>query len=156
MLTGDKLETAENIAKSCRLIQPDMTVIQIADKNLNDLTKNLLGTAMATSDRITAEKGKKTMLVEGEALGMIFDDEKLSAAFLKISKDCESVVCCRVTPMQKALVVRLIKINLNKITLAIGDGANDVNMIQEAHIGKKGERICQTDRPFARLWHLRK
>ncbi len=48
---------------------------------------------------------------------------------------CESVVCCRVTPRQKALVVRLIKESLNKITLAIGDGANDVNMIQEAHIG---------------------
>lgn len=48
---------------------------------------------------------------------------------------CESVICCRVTPKQKAQVVKLIKDNLNKVTLAIGDGANDVNMIQEAHIG---------------------
>ena len=52
-----------------------------------------------------------------------------------MAKDCESIVCCRVTPKQKADVVRLIKDRLNKITLAIGDGANDVNMIQAAHIG---------------------
>ena len=42
---------------------------------------------------------------------------------------CESVICCRVTPKQKADVVRLVKNNLGKITLAIGDGANDVNML---------------------------
>lgn len=62
-----------------------------------------------------------------------------------MAKNCESVVCCRVTPKQKAYehyinsfyrqVVKLIKDTYNKITLAIGDGANDVNMIQEAHIG---------------------
>jgi P-type E1-E2 ATPase len=45
------------------------------------------------------------------------------------------VICCRVTPKQKADVVKLVRVNLNKITLAIGDGANDVNMIQEANIG---------------------
>ena len=48
---------------------------------------------------------------------------------LEFSPLCESVVCCRVSPAQKAQVVNLIKSNLNKITLAIGDGANDVNMI---------------------------
>lgn len=46
-----------------------------------------------------------------------------------------SVICCRVTPKQKADMVRLVKNNLNKITLAVGDGANDVNMIMEANIG---------------------
>lgn len=52
-----------------------------------------------------------------------------------MAKDCEAVICCRVTPKQKADVVRMIKGSMDKITLAIGDGANDVNMIQEAHIG---------------------
>ena len=52
-----------------------------------------------------------------------------------IMTKCESVICCRVSPKEKADVVRLVKNNLGKITLAIGDGANDVNMIQEAHIG---------------------
>jgi P-type E1-E2 ATPase len=45
------------------------------------------------------------------------------------------VICCRVTPKQKAEMVRLVKKFFGKITLAIGDGANDVNMINEAHIG---------------------
>jgi phospholipid-translocating ATPase len=48
---------------------------------------------------------------------------------------CEAVVCCRVSPKQKALVVKLVKDGLNTVTLAIGDGANDVSMIQAADIG---------------------
>lgn len=129
MLTGDKLETAENIAKSCKLIQSDMFVITISDKNEEDLTKNLLGTAMDKFKELQASKHKKSLLVEGESLTLIFNNPAFQQAFLEISQHCESVVCCRVTPKQKALVVRLIKDNLKKITLAIGDGANDVNMI---------------------------
>lgn len=48
---------------------------------------------------------------------------------------CKAVVCCRVSPLQKALVVKLVKKNLKAILLAIGDGANDVSMIQAAHVG---------------------
>ena len=83
--------------------------------------------------------------------------------FVTLSKSCDSVICCRVTPKQKAEVVRLIKNNLKKITLAIGDGANDVNMIQEAHIGigiygKEGMRAVQSSDfaigEFQCLWRL--
>ena len=52
-----------------------------------------------------------------------------------MAKNCEAVVCCRLLPSQKAEVVRLVRKHLNKITLAIGDGANDVSMIQAAHVG---------------------
>lgn len=56
--------------------------------------------------------------------------------FIKIAKTCEAVICCRVSPAQKADVVKLIKDDDPEvITLAIGDGANDVSMIMEAHIG---------------------
>ncbi|CRK86707.1 CLUMA_CG000540, isoform A [Clunio marinus] len=55
--------------------------------------------------------------------------------FLEIASQCRAVICCRVTPLQKALVVALMKRNKNAVTLAIGDGANDVSMIKEAHIG---------------------
>lgn len=76
---------------------------------------------------------------------------------------CESVICCRVSPKEKADVVRLVKNNLGKITLAIGDGANDVNMIQEAHIGigiygQEGMRAVQSSDyalpEFKALWKL--
>lgn len=50
--------------------------------------------------------------------------------FLDVVSQCRSVICCRVTPLQKALVVELIKKHKNAVTLAIGDGANDVSMIK--------------------------
>ena len=60
----------------------------------------------------------------------------LKKNFLQISKTCEAVVCCRVSPNQKAEVVGLIKDDDDEtVTLAIGDGANDVSMIRRAHIG---------------------
>ena len=76
------------------------------------------------------------LLVEASALGIILEDPKFKANFIKISKTAEAVICCRVSPGQKAEVVRLIKEDDEEtITLAIGDGANDVSMIREAHIG---------------------
>ncbi|XP_066581090.1 phospholipid-transporting ATPase ID isoform X2 [Prorops nasuta] len=60
---------------------------------------------------------------------------QLEQLFLEVSSQCKSVICCRVTPLQKAMVVELIKKNKNAVTLAIGDGANDVSMIKTAHIG---------------------
>lgn len=55
--------------------------------------------------------------------------------FLDVSCQCKSVICCRVTPLQKALVVDLVKRHKKVITLSIGDGANDVSMLKMAHIG---------------------
>lgn len=76
------------------------------------------------------------MLVEAGALNMILANMEYKKNFLKISKTCEAVICCRVSPSQKADVVRLIKQDDEEaVTLAIGDGANDVSMIMEAHIG---------------------
>ncbi|XP_075400580.1 phospholipid-transporting ATPase IK [Tenrec ecaudatus] len=56
-------------------------------------------------------------------------------AFLDLALSCQAVICCRVTPKQKALIVKLIKRHKGGVTLAIGDGANDVNMIKTADIG---------------------
>ncbi|XP_071559318.1 phospholipid-transporting ATPase ID isoform X2 [Temnothorax nylanderi] len=60
---------------------------------------------------------------------------QLEQLFLEVSSQCKAVICCRVTPLQKAMVVELIKKNKSAVTLAIGDGANDVSMIKTAHIG---------------------
>ncbi|XP_047532182.1 probable phospholipid-transporting ATPase IM isoform X4 [Vanessa tameamea] len=60
---------------------------------------------------------------------------KLEEKFLDVVLHCRSVICCRVTPLQKAMVVELIKKSRKAVTLAIGDGANDVSMIKAAHIG---------------------
>lgn len=63
---------------------------------------------------------------------------QMERLFLEIVTYCRSVICCRVTPLQKALVVELIKKNKNAVTLAIGDGANDVSMIK----GKYSSKFC--------------
>jgi hydroxymethylpyrimidine pyrophosphatase-like HAD family hydrolase len=55
---------------------------------------------------------------------------EMEKLLLDVASHCKSVICCRVTPLQKALVVRLVKQHKKTITLAIGDGANDVSMIK--------------------------
>ena len=73
------------------------------------------------------------ILITGQALTHALS-EKLEKKFLELGTMCKSVICCRVTPIQKAQVVELVKKNEKKITLAIGDGANDVSMIQSGII----------------------
>lgn len=69
------------------------------------------------------------ILITGQALTHALSDN-LQMKFLEIATMCKSVICCRVTPLQKAQVVELVMKNDKQITLAIGDGANDVSMIQ--------------------------
>jgi magnesium-transporting ATPase (P-type) len=69
------------------------------------------------------------LLITGQALVFALSDQ-LKMKLLEIGTMCKAVVCCRVTPLQKAQVVELVMQNEKKITLAIGDGANDVSMIQ--------------------------
>jgi len=74
-------------------------------------------------------------LVEGTDLVEITAKDNFQDHFIAIAERCESVVCCRLLPLQKAEVVKMVRTKLDKITLAIGDGANDVPMIKAAHIG---------------------
>jgi phospholipid-translocating ATPase len=60
----------------------------------------------------------------------VFKDDEHKKLLLKLSTQCEAVICCRSSPLQKALIVKLIRDGLGVMTLAIGDGANDVSMIQ--------------------------
>ena len=63
-------------------------------------------------------------------------DESLNTLFLDLAILADSVICCRASPSQKAGLVHAIRRRVNRsVTLAIGDGANDIAMIQEAHVG---------------------
>lgn len=75
------------------------------------------------------------LVIDGSALEHALSDDQSSDLLLRLSTMCEGVLCCRVSPLQKALVVKLVKEGLGAITLAVGDGANDVSMIQSADIG---------------------
>ncbi|KAL4445931.1 hypothetical protein ABPG74_010923 [Tetrahymena malaccensis] len=165
MLTGDKLETAENIGRSCNLVTSSMGVMYIRGSHsihnkIDDQLKNLF---IQIPNLLQQHKDGLSLIVEGESLTWILGDDQRKDSFLKLISECKSVICCRVTPKQKADVVKLVKEKLNKITLAIGDGANDVNMIQEAHIGvgiygNEGMRAVQASDyaigQFQFLWKL--
>ncbi|CBQ73700.1 related to DNF1-protein transporter [Sporisorium reilianum SRZ2] len=79
--------------------------------------------------------GGFALVIDGTALGHALSEDFSKDLLLRISTQCKAVICCRVSPLQKALIVRLIKDGLGVMTLAIGDGANDVSMIQAAHVG---------------------
>ncbi|CCD26430.1 aminophospholipid-translocating P4-type ATPase DRS2 NDAI_0H02560 [Naumovozyma dairenensis CBS 421] len=136
VLTGDKQETAINIGMSCRLLTEEMNLLIINEETKEDTKQNML-------DKITALKEHKLSQHEMNTLALVIDGKSLSYAlepdlddyFLAIAKLCKSVVCCRVSPLQKALVVKMVKRKTNSLLLAIGDGANDVSMIQAAHVG---------------------
>lgn len=70
-----------------------------------------------------------SLLITGSALVHALSD-RLKLKFLELSTMCKTVICCRVTPLQKSQVVELVIKNDKMIALAIGDGANDVSMIQ--------------------------
>ncbi|CCH40628.1 phospholipid-translocating ATPase [Wickerhamomyces ciferrii] len=151
VLTGDKIETAINIGFSCNLLGNDMNLLVIRpeegkdpvqdigsklDENLKkfNLTGSLDELKAAREDH-SIPKGQFAVIVDGDALRTIFDDADLQRKFLLLCKQCKSVLCCRVSPAQKAQVVKLVRDSLDVMTLSIGDGANDVAMIQTANVG---------------------
>ncbi|KAH0830747.1 hypothetical protein J3R83DRAFT_2226 [Lanmaoa asiatica] len=79
--------------------------------------------------------GGHVLVIDGTALGYALADDRNKRLLLHLGTRCEGVICCRVSPLQKALVVKLVKDGLRVMTLAIGDGANDVSMIQAADVG---------------------
>ncbi|XP_074058803.1 phospholipid-transporting ATPase IC isoform X2 [Macrotis lagotis] len=88
--------------------------------------------------------------------------EQQQKNFVDLASECSAVICCRVTPKQKAMVVELVKKYKKAITLAIGDGANDVNMIKTAHIGvgisgQEGmQAVMSSDYSFAQFRYLQR
>lgn len=148
VLTGDKVETAINIGFSCNLLSNDMELIlfDLPEAKIED-AENLLDQHLRTfnltgSDeelaaaRLNHEPPDAThaLVIDGESLKLVLSDE-LRQKFLLLCKQCRSVLCCRVSPAQKAAVVSLVKHGLDIMALSIGDGANDVAMIQEADVG---------------------
>ncbi|RFU28847.1 hypothetical protein B7463_g7490, partial [Scytalidium lignicola] len=132
MLTGDKRETAINIAHSARLCK-DYSEIIILDQKTGEVEQR-----MATS-LLDISKGRvahSVVVVDGQTLAEIDANETLSRLFFDLVVIADTVICCRASPSQKASLVKKIRTKVNhSITLAIGDGANDIAMIQEAHVG---------------------
>lgn len=163
VLTGDKPETAVNIAYSARLFSPAMQLLWLQARSksvaetlihgyLESARKDSIAQGMdnireiTTFNRDVAENDahrvdspwprQRALVVDGKTLTVILDPRSgLTRLFLELTKTCSSVLACRATPLQKAYIVRIVKEQLGMRTLAIGDGANDVSMIQTADVG---------------------
>ncbi|PAA84037.1 hypothetical protein BOX15_Mlig007786g1 [Macrostomum lignano] len=134
VLTGDKLETAINIGYSCRLLQSGMEVRTLTGSGLDDV-RSKVAALQSWVGGLEGSSKEPALVVEGEALAWAGRPE-LRAEFLEVCLQCRTVICCRVSPKQKSDVVRYVREALpTAVTLAIGDGANDVPMIQESHVG---------------------
>ncbi|KAJ6712760.1 putative PHOSPHOLIPID-TRANSPORTING ATPASE [Salix purpurea] len=144
LLTGDKKETAINIGFSCSLLRQDMKQFHVClsketeSKNqLKDMKEEILHQIESSYQVMCQDNNKDSpfaLVVDGRALEIALKSD-VRGQFLQLAVNCASVICCRVSPKQKALITRLVKKHTGKTTLAIGDGANDVGMIQEADIG---------------------
>ena len=125
MLTGDKIETATNIAISSKLFSRNQVIVKI--EKILDLEDAL--------ERLDDIRNKRDccMVIDGESLQFYLN--QAPKEFIDLSLQLPAIVCSRCTPTQKADIVRLINDSTKKRTCAIGDGGNDVSMIQAAHVG---------------------
>ncbi|KAI9255787.1 hypothetical protein BDA99DRAFT_574021 [Phascolomyces articulosus] len=134
VLTGDKLETAINIGYASNLLDGNMNLWTLRghDQVERDMDDTMAQVSAALAKGDTTENA---LIIEGAALTRLFETDDLKNRLLELSLLCKSVLCCRVSPLQKALVVEMVKEGKGAVTLAVGDGANDVSMIQAANIG---------------------
>ncbi len=177
MLTGDKMNTAYNIGLSCNLISSKMKIFTICGKDIKYNNQNEIinkeeceEVILNFSKEYNTFKGENPsieyyndnynnnyndensfgIILDQKAIKIINEDKEMQNIFLNIAKRASSVICCRISPIQKAQIVKMMK-NYDKkgVTFAVGDGGNDVSMIMEAHIGvgiygEEGMRAVQS------------
>ncbi|XP_033995497.1 phospholipid-transporting ATPase IA isoform X3 [Trematomus bernacchii] len=133
ILTGDKQETAINIGHSCRLLTKNMGMLVVNEDTL-DRTRETLSHHCGVLGDALYKENDFALIIDGTTLkyALTFGVRQY---FLDLALSCKAVICCRVSPLQKSEVVEMVKKQVKVITLAIGDGANDVGMIQTAHVG---------------------
>ncbi|XP_054421418.1 probable phospholipid-transporting ATPase IM [Pteronotus mesoamericanus] len=185
VLTGDKQETAINIGYACNMLTDDMNEVFIIAGNsavevreeLRKAKADMFGQNRSSSNgHVVFEKkqqleldsvveetitGDYALIINGHSLAHALESD-VKNDLLELACMCKTVVCCRVTPLQKAQVVELVKKHRNAVTLAIGDGANDVSMIKSAHIGigisgQEGlQAVLASDYSFAQFRYLQR
>lgn len=147
VLTGDKVETAINIGFSCNLLDNEMDLILFKldeDNSIEEASKLLDQYLMEhfnmTGSEEELKRAKKdhnppapthALVIDGDALKVVLEDE-LKMKFLLLCKQCKAVLCCRVSPSQKAAVCQMVKKGLDVMTLSIGDGLFLTNSLRDS------------------------
>lgn len=182
VLTGDKVETAENIGYSSLLLNRSMKITiakcdterdliallqesdekmlngnetvgvvedDVDEKDKRKQKRNARRKGATKSGRVALDEvsGDHALIIDGNTLSLV-ESPEMERLFVVAAMRCQTVICARVTPLQKAHVVRMVRKFVHSNTLSIGDGGNDVSMIQEANIGVgiKGKEGAQAAR----------
>ncbi|KAK5584312.1 hypothetical protein RB653_005920 [Dictyostelium firmibasis] len=181
MLTGDGQENAINIGYSSGLMNEKYEMIIINERTkenaIQELNRHVSEQIVIQQENnfndddnnnnnnndgsisSNEERNKLVLVIDGGTLKFVLDDA-VGFTFLRLAKMCDTVICCRVSPHQKAKIVKLVRKTFAPKTLAIGDGANDVMMIQCAHVGigingKEGNQaIYAADYSISQFQHL--
>ncbi|XP_058885895.1 phospholipid-transporting ATPase IH isoform X4 [Acipenser ruthenus] len=182
VLTGDKMETAAATCYACKLFHRNTEILELTTKRteeqslhdvLFDLSKTVLrhcgSLTRDTVSGLSHDVPDYGLIIDGATLSAVMKPTEESSSgnykeiFLEICRNCSAVLCCRMAPLQKAQIVKMIKTSKeHPITLAIGDGANDVSMILEAHVGigimgKEGRQAARnSDYAIPKFKHLKK
>ncbi|XP_019959472.2 phospholipid-transporting ATPase IH isoform X2 [Paralichthys olivaceus] len=183
VLTGDKMETAAATCYASKLFHRNTQILELTTKrteeqSLHDVLFDLRRTVLMqhggmTRDTFSGLSGDCTdfgLIIDGATLSAVMrpsqedsNSGNYKEIFLEICRNCSAVLCCRMAPLQKAQIVKMIKTSEeHPITLAIGDGANDVSMILEAHVGigimgKEGRQaVRNSDYAIPKFKHLKK
>ncbi|TMS06605.1 putative phospholipid-transporting ATPase IH [Larimichthys crocea] len=177
VLTGDKMETAAATCYASKLFRRSTQILELTKKRTEE--QSLHDVLFELNRTVLRQRSISGLSVDCLDFGLIIDGATLSAVlkpnqeranpsnyreiFLEICRNCSAVLCCRMAPLQKAQIVKLIKASKeHPITLAIGDGANDVSMILEAHVGigimgKEGRQAARnSDYAIPKFKHLKK
>jgi len=145
MLTGDKTETAVDIARSCNLFDIDTTIAYAT--NCSDLSETQASLQRARGKLSGAANGG--LVLDGKTVYEALQDETCQQLIVELGLQSRSCVCCRLSPKQKRSLVELVVArSKGTVALSIGDGANDVPMLEGAHIGigirgKEGAQAVQ-------------
>uniref|UniRef100_A0A8C1I2U3 Phospholipid-transporting ATPase n=2 Tax=Cyprinus carpio TaxID=7962 RepID=A0A8C1I2U3_CYPCA len=185
VLTGDKMETAKSTCYACRLFQRGTELLELTlrtlederlkrEEKLRELLQEYHRKAVQDAPPVKAGVTRSWstanqdygFIIDGATLSIVMnpqhevDASQYKSLFLQICQNCTAVLCCRMAPLQKAQIVKMVKTSKGSpITLSIGDGANDVSMILEAHvgIGKEGRQaVRNSDYAIPKLKHLKK
>ncbi|CAK7231159.1 drs2 neo1 protein [Sporothrix eucalyptigena] len=134
MLTGDKRETAINIAHAARICKP-FSEIYVLDAlvDQDNLQERIASTLVDVGRGMMPHS---VVVIDGHTLSVVEAQEEMRILFFDLVARVDSVICCRASPSQKATLVKCIRQRVpSSMTLAIGDGANDIAMIQASHVG---------------------
>lgn len=169
-IDGESLESVQQAIRDHKAQisgEGSISITRSKDNSLRDVEVEVISYRDNYIGELSGSGGKEKkeetfgLVIPGKSLAFALH-ESLEKEFLSLACLCKAVICCRVTPLQKALVVELVKNNLNAVTLAIGDGANDVSMIKAAHIGvgisgQEGmQAVLASDFSFAQFKYLQR